>query len=74
MSKIHIILDDKELTQTQFNEIELYVLKYFESIWSDIKKSIETLREKDPKLLKSEICLGFIGADALSRFHRHPAG
>lgn len=68
MSEIHITLDGKKLTQAEFNEIELYVLKYFESIWSEIKKSVEILREEDSKFIKSEVCLGFIGADALSRF------
>ncbi|TSC63465.1 MAG: hypothetical protein Athens041674_97 [Parcubacteria group bacterium Athens0416_74] len=68
MSRIHIEFEGKQLTQSRFDEIEKFVLEYFHGIWSDIRESIYTLREKDKKLIKSEVCLAFIGADSLSRF------
>ncbi len=68
MSKISIVFDGKELTLSRFNEIEKFVLEYFHSLWDDIRVSIYTLRENQTKLLKSEVCLAFIGADSLSRF------
>ncbi len=68
MSKINIIFEGKELTQSRFNEIEKYVLEYFLSLWEDIRNSIYSLRKSDSKLLKSELSLAFIGADSLSRF------
>lgn len=68
MSKINIVFEGKELTQSRFNEIEKYVLEYFLSLWNDIRNSIYSLRKNDSKLVKSELCLAFIGADTLSRF------
>lgn len=68
MSKIHIIFEGKQLTQSRFNEIEKYVLDYFLSLWNDVRNSIYSLRRSDPRLLKSELSLVFIGADSLSRF------
>lgn len=68
MSQIHIIFEGQKLTQSKFNEIEKYVLEYFHSLWNDIRKSIYLLRKNNPSLVKSEICLAFIGADSLSRF------
>src|SRR3989338_8270185 len=67
MSKINIVFEGKELTQSRFNEIEKYVLEYFLSLWNDIRNSIYSLRKNDSKLVKSELCLAFIGADTLSR-------
>lgn len=68
MTKINIIFDGISLTQSRFNEIEKYVLEYFLGVWSNVNDSIYVLRNKDAKLIKSELSLAFIGADALSRF------
>lgn len=68
MSKINITFEGIALTQTRFNEIEKYVLEYFLTLWNNIRDSIYTLRKSDTKLVKSELSLMFIGADALSRF------
>src|SRR3989338_1722075 len=68
MSKINVIFEGKELTQSRFKEIEKYVLEYFLSLLGDIKNSIYSLRKSDSKFLKSELSLAFIGADSFSRF------
>jgi len=65
---MHVNFEGKELSQTRFNEIEKYVLEYFHGIWTDVRESIYLLRKKNSKLVKSELSLVFIGADALSRF------
>lgn len=67
MSKIHIIFEGEELTPSKFNEIEKFVLAYFHRLWNDVRESIYTLREHKPELMKSEVCLAFVGADSLSR-------
>lgn len=68
MSKINITFEGVPLTQTRFSEIEKYVLQYFLALWNNVRDSAYTLRKSDPKLVKSELSLIFIGADALSRF------
>lgn len=68
MSKIHIIFEGKELTQSRFNDIEKNVLQYFNSLLGDIRNSVYILRKNNPRLLKSELSLVFVGADSLSRF------
>ena len=68
MPQIQIIFEGQRLTQSRFNKIEKDVLEYFQSLWSDVKKSIDFLRKNNPALIKSEVCLAFIGADSLSRF------
>ncbi|MFH1346863.1 MAG: hypothetical protein ABIH10_01285 [Spirochaetota bacterium] len=68
MSEINILFQGQKLTQSKFNEIEGFVLKYFSLLWKNIRESINTLRQNNYKLLKSEVCLAFIGADSLSRF------
>ena len=68
MVTVKIEYEGKELTQGQFNRIEKNVLNYFLSLWNDIRESVYSIRKKDPRLIKSEISLVFIGADSLSRF------
>lgn len=68
MSDVHIIFEGKMLTQSRFNGIEKFVLEYFYTLWDEIWKSIDILRKNNAKLLKSELCLAFVGADSLSRF------
>lgn len=68
MSTFQIILGGKPVTQERFNEIEKFVLSYFQSLWNEIHKSIHLLRKSGPELVKSELCLCFVGADSLSRF------
>ena len=61
-------LEGAPLTQVKFNEIEKFVLTYFQSLWDEINQSIHLLRKNGPDLVKSELCLCFVGADSLSRF------
>ncbi|MFA6428028.1 MAG: hypothetical protein WCW02_00590 [Candidatus Buchananbacteria bacterium] len=68
MSTIRLVLNGKELTQTQFNEIEKHVIEYFNNIWQEINESIEILRKNNYRMVKSEVCLALIIADAFSRF------
>lgn len=68
MSTFQIIFKDAPLTQVKFNEIEKFVLTYFQSLWTEINQSIHVLRKSGPELVKSELCLCFVGADSLSRF------
>ena len=68
MTNIEIIFEGKKLTQMKFNEIEKFVLEYFQTLWNEIHKSIYELRNNSPELVKSEVCLAVIGADSLSRF------
>ncbi len=68
MVRVHITFEGETLTQSKFNEIELSVLQYFNNVWSEVKESMELLRKGNERLIKSEICLVFIGADSLSRF------
>lgn len=58
----------KSKAQQEFENKEKFVLGYFKTLWSEIRDSIENLRNGNNFLLKSEICLAFIGADSLSRF------
>ncbi len=68
MTNVEIIFEGTKLTQTRFNEIERFVLEYFQTLWSEIRESIYVLRKNNPELVKSEVCLAMIGADSLSRF------
>jgi len=66
MKKIKKFMD---IMQEKFNSIEQKVLNHLKKNWDDINNSIEILRKNDKTLVKSELCLAFIGADTFARFY-----
>jgi len=57
------------ITQEEFNKIEKEILSHLKKIRDDIGNSVEILRKNDKTLVKSEVCLAFIGADTFARFY-----
>jgi len=59
------------LTKEEFDKIEKEFLKHLNNYFKEISDSIRQLRknEGDP-LIRSQLCLAFIGADTFSRFYR----
>lgn len=57
------------VTQEKFNNMEREMLNHLKKIWDDISNSVEILRKNDKTLVKSEVCLAFIGADTFARFY-----
>jgi len=60
--------------QEKFNDMEKKVLKRLKRIWNDIDESVNILRKNNKTLVKSELCLTFIGADTFSRFYEIMCG
>lgn len=59
------------ITQEEFNKIEKEFLQHLNNYFEEINDSILQLRKnKGNPLVRSQLCLAFIGADTFSRFYR----
>ncbi len=67
---IMVSMEEKKLTQADFEKLEKEFLTNLQKIFSDITASIRILRKRNKAFVKSELCLAFTAADTFSRFYK----